>query len=239
MPQVAREGVEVFLRRDDAEREVESLRVPTPRAAVSPPKRVVTTYASSKSERRGTVTSVLRPTLTRLAVAVAVMALIGLAFALNANSQYYEEGQCRGVMATIVGTPGPDQLVGTPARDVIAADGGADQILAGGGNDLICAGVGNDQVMGGPGPDRIFGGRGSDQLQGNAGDDRVFGQRGSDQLQGNAGDDSLFGQTGNDELQGNGGDDLLGGGRGFDLGDGGRGADVCFGVERTRSCRRA
>ena len=45
--------------------------------------------------------------------------------------------QCKGLVATIVGTSGNDVLTGTAARDVIAALGGNDRIAGLGGNDVI------------------------------------------------------------------------------------------------------
>ena len=79
--------------------------------------------------------------------------------------------ECNGVVATMTGTGGADQLVGTSGRDVIVANGGNDEVRGLGGNDLICGGggsdqlegnAGNDVLRGGPGHDSGFGGRGSD-----------------------------------------------------------------------------
>src|SRR3954451_9065180 len=45
---------------------------------------------------------------------------------------------CHGEDATIVGTPGNDDLDGTPGRDVVFDPGGLNVIVTFGGNDLIC-----------------------------------------------------------------------------------------------------
>lgn len=121
---------------------------------------------------------------------------------------------CRGVRATITGTPGNDVLVGTGGRDVIVAKGGADRINSGAGRDLICAGAGRDFVSSGSAADRVFGGPGGDRLLGHGGPD------------------VMKGQTGNDVIKGGRGDDRIRGGRGFDRCRGGTGRDSIRGCER-------
>jgi uncharacterized repeat protein (TIGR01451 family) len=121
---------------------------------------------------------------------------------------------CRGVTATMTGTPGPDRLVGTSGPDVIAALKGADVIAGSSGRDLICAGGGNDRVTAGPAADRVFGGGGADRLRGRGGPDLLAGNAGGDLLAGNAGSDRLRG------------------GRGFDFCSGGPG------IDRERGCER-
>jgi uncharacterized repeat protein (TIGR01451 family) len=121
---------------------------------------------------------------------------------------------CRGVAATITGTPGADRLVGTNQSDVIAGLGGGDVILGLAGRDLICSGGGNDRVVGGGAADRIFGGRGAD---------RLLGRGGPDLLAGNPGRDILKGGGGNGRLRGGAAFDRCFGGAGFD---------------RERSCER-
>lgn len=64
---------------------------------------------------------------------------------------------CRGLEATIVGTPRADTITGTDRRDVIVAGAGNDRIKGGGGHDVICAGEGADEVYGGDGDDRLYG----------------------------------------------------------------------------------
>jgi uncharacterized repeat protein (TIGR01451 family) len=114
---------------------------------------------------------------------------------------------CRGVRATIRGTPGPDQIVGTGGNDVIAALAGDDTIFALAGRDLICAGSDGDHVGAGSAADRVFG---------NAGFDILLGRGGPDLLRGNRGNDALRGNRGNDRLRGGRGSDLCRGGPGVD-----------------------
>jgi uncharacterized repeat protein (TIGR01451 family) len=121
---------------------------------------------------------------------------------------------CRGLTATIAGTPGEDALFGTPGPDVITALGGNDRIVALTGRDLICAGSGRDYIGAGPAADRVFAGPGSDRL---------------------------LGRGGPDLLRGSGGDDVLKGGRGSDRLRGGRGVDRCRdgpGSDSIRGCER-
>jgi uncharacterized repeat protein (TIGR01451 family) len=121
---------------------------------------------------------------------------------------------CRGVTATISGTPAGDVLLGTPGPDVIAALGGDDRIVAQSGRDLICAGAGSDYIGAGTAADQIFaaGGR-----------DRLLGRGGPDLLRGSGGNDLLKGGPGSDRLRG---------GRGFDRCLGGAGLDSTRGCER-------
>jgi Ca2+-binding RTX toxin-like protein len=95
-----------------------------------------------------------------------------------------EGASCRGVPATIVGTPtdarypeghdAPDDVIeGTPKADVIVAMGGDDVIWARGGNDVICGGPGTDDVFAGPGRDAVFTGSGNDSAEGNGGADYI------------------------------------------------------------------
>jgi uncharacterized repeat protein (TIGR01451 family) len=114
---------------------------------------------------------------------------------------------CRGVVATVRGTPGPDDLLGTGGPDVVQALGGNDEIATFAGNDLVCAGPGNDSVGVGSAADRVFGGDGRDL---------VLGRGGGDLLRGNASNDVLKGNRGNDRLRGGRGSDLCRGGPGFD-----------------------
>ena len=121
---------------------------------------------------------------------------------------------CRGVPATISGTPGADELLGTAGPDVIVALGGNDRIVSRAGQDLICAGPGSDYIGAGTAADKVFAG---------------------------AGRDRLLGRGGPDLLRGSGGDDVLKGGRGADRLRGGRGFDVCRsgpGRDSVRGCER-
>jgi len=109
---------------------------------------------------------------------------------------------CRGVTATVAGTPGNDVLVGTGGPDVIVGLGGADRIVARAGRDLICAGPGADFVGAGSAADRVFAGAGPDRLLGRGGPDLLKGSVGNDVLKGGRGDDRLRGGPGRDRCRG-------------------------------------
>jgi Ca2+-binding RTX toxin-like protein len=91
-------------------------------------------------------------TLT-LASAVAVLGVATPAHAATAT--------CRGIKATLVGSPSADVIHGTARRDVIVGLGGNDTIFGSGGDDLVCGGDGSDHLFGGAGNDRLYGGRDS------------------------------------------------------------------------------
>ena len=91
-----------------------------------------------------------------------------------------KRAHCRGLAATVVGSPGDDRLVGTSGRDVIIPLGGNDTVDARGGRDIICARYGQDDVTTGPGADWIRGGPGHDELHGGRGHDTIRGGTGSD-----------------------------------------------------------
>ncbi|MGH8583211.1 MAG: calcium-binding protein, partial [Gammaproteobacteria bacterium] len=97
---------------------------------------------------------------------------------------------CRGVKASVFGTPGNDTISGTAGRDVIAGLGGRDVINGLGGNDIICGGPGNDIISGGNGRDRLFGEGGRDTLRGGAGRDKLHGGSGPDICRGGSGIDT-------------------------------------------------
>lgn len=141
--------------------------------------------------------------------------IVGLLQAAPVGAQ--AKPMCRGVAATIVGTPLDDVLNGTDGDDVIVALGGNDIINGNGGNDLICGNPGSDIIDGGPGRDKIFGGYGNDVLFGGSGHDRLHGQQGDDQLAGSSGPDGLWGGAGKDTLMGGVGGDRIRGGSGLDL----------------------
>ncbi len=103
-----------------------------------------------------------------------------------------ETPKCFGVIATIIGSGGPDIIIGTPNDDVIFGGAGDDDIRGRGGNDLICGGYGNDTIRGG---------RGNDMLNGNFGDDRLFGWLGDDNIFGGLGDDTVDGGDGKDNCR--------------------------------------
>jgi uncharacterized repeat protein (TIGR01451 family) len=108
---------------------------------------------------------------------------------------------CRGIRATITGTPGNDVLIGTGGRDVIVAKGGADRINSGAGRDLICGGAGRDFVSSGSAADRVFGGAGGDRLLGRGGPDVLEGQAGNDVIKGGRGFDRCRGGAGRDSIR--------------------------------------
>lgn len=114
---------------------------------------------------------------------------------------------CRGTVATLVGTAGPDRLVGTGGPDVILARAGDDTIVGLSGRDLICANRGGDRVNGGPAADRVFAGMGADRVRGRGGPDLLVGNANADVLAGNAGDDRLRGGSGFDRCFGGAGFD--------------------------------
>lgn len=105
-----------------------------------------------------------RPTLAAVTVLVAAAA--------PASAQR-PAPLCQGHRATMVGTPGDDQLVGTQGPDVIAARAGHDVVRGVRGNDLLCGGRGDDLVRGGKGDDGMEGGGGADRLLGGKGFDLV------------------------------------------------------------------
>jgi hypothetical protein len=112
---------------------------------------------------------------------------------------------CNGLLATICGTDGDDNIVGTAGDDVIVGLGGNDVIDGRGGNDTICGNEGDDILKGSNGDDVLIGGPGNDILRGG---------NGNDILVGGAGDDTLEGGGGNDRLNGGGGTDTCDGGLG-------------------------
>ena len=124
-------------------------------------------------------------------------------------SQFLNAGgaRCSGRAATIVGTPGPDDINGTPGRDVIVGLGGNDTLRGLGGNDTICGNAGDDDMSTGAGTDALFGGDGNDLLHGLRSNDLLSGGDGADAVYGDDGDDRLFGNSGDDLLHAGPGDD--------------------------------
>ena len=135
---------------------------------------------------------------------------------------------CNGVVPTIMGTEGDDELVGTENADVIIGLAGNDRIRGLGGNDVICGGDGVDSVFAGDGQDYVDGGAGRDRIRGGRQADTIHGGDNGDKIWGNAGADILHGDGGNDRIIGNVGDDVVIGGRGrVDVLDGRSGVDIC------------
>jgi glucose/arabinose dehydrogenase len=89
---------------------------------------------------------------------------------------------CRGITATVFGTPGNDVRSGTPGRDVIVGLAGRDRLNGLAGDDLICGGAGADLLKGGPAEDTLVGQKGKDTLRGGKGNDACIGGKGADKL---------------------------------------------------------
>jgi hypothetical protein len=100
---------------------------------------------------------------------------------------------CHGLLPTIVGTDGSDNLAGTPDNDVIDGRGGHDIIRGGGGDDVICGRSGHDILIGGAGNDILVGGGGHDILIGGAGNDILMGGGGDDVCNGSSDVDTASG----------------------------------------------
>jgi Ca2+-binding RTX toxin-like protein len=135
------------------------------------------------------------------------VALTGTGTAVPASHTPGHTPTCEGIPATIVGTPGDDELRGTNGPDVIVARKGKDYILGFDGDDLICGGRGNDQIRAGYGDDKVLGKSGNDLLFGFRDDDTVRGGVGDDLLRGGGGDDALHGGPGHDLVVGHSGQD--------------------------------
>ncbi len=94
-----------------------------------------------------------RPALVGAATLVLAMSVW-----LPIGASAAEQPTCDGLVATIVGTEGNDEIIGTDGDDVIVGLDGRDTIDAGAGNDVVCGDDGGDELRGGPGSDRLFGG---------------------------------------------------------------------------------
>ena len=92
----------------------------------------------------------------RLAILVAVMGLLVLAFAGTA------------LAVVKIGDAGPNRLVGTAENDTLKGLGGADTLIGKGDSDLLVGGRGNDQInareRGRAEGDRVDCGRGRDTV---------------------------------------------------------------------------
>ena len=142
---------------------------------------------------------------------------------------------CNLMLATIIGTSGPDVINGTIGNDVIASLAGNDRIDGLGGTDTVCAGPDDDEVRTHAGPDWVHGGPGHDTIRTNGGDDTVRGGSGDDSIgtgdgndlvAGGDGDDTIRSGLGDDDVSGDAGDDILLSGPGADLVKGGAGNDT-------------
>lgn len=81
--------------------------------------------------------------------------------------------KCGGKSATLVGTPGKDNLKGTAGADVITGLGGKDTLKGLNGKDVICGGAGNDKLLGGKGNDTLIPGKGKDTVTSGPGKDKL------------------------------------------------------------------
>ncbi len=159
---------------------------------------------------------------------------------------------CDGIAATIVGSPGNDQILGTAGADVVVALDGDDTISGFAGDDVICGGDGDDVLDGGSGDDHVSGdagvdtvvffsspagvsaslttntatGDGTDQL---VGDENLVGSPFGDVLVGDHRANTIVGVLGDDTLDGAGGDDVVMGHHGDDVLVGGAGEDALDG----------
>lgn len=157
------------------------------------------------------------PTITpirRRGGIVTVLCLAALAIPALSSAQ-----TCDGLVATVVGTEGDDQLVGTQGDDVIVGLGGNDDISLLDGNDVACGGGGDDVIFGGDGSDRLFGDEGNDDLRGENDNDSLAGGSGDDSLRGGSGDDQMAGDDGDDVMLGTDGSDSCDGVTGIDSAD--------------------
>ncbi len=107
----------------------------------------------------------------------------------DCESGAYELVLCLGRPATIVGTPGSDELSGGLGHDVFLGLGGDDEFQGSLNTDRACGGNGDDRLIGGPGKDRLAGNRGRDVLWGESGNDLLIGGLGSDVCRGGGGHD--------------------------------------------------
>jgi Ca2+-binding RTX toxin-like protein len=144
---------------------------------------------------------------------------------------------CQGLVVTILGTNGDDNITGTNGNDVILGLDGRDNINGGNGNDIICAGAGDDIIKGSNGNDTLVGGDGADTLEGSNGNDSLMSDAGNDILKGGNGNDTLDGGLDADQLYGDSGNDALyaggsgcGGDGAIDMVNGGLGTDTANGV---------
>jgi Ca2+-binding RTX toxin-like protein len=120
------------------------------------------------------------PLLREYTVKLASLGLMALAMSavplLSLRADASAAPTCAGLPATIVGTPGRDNIRGTPGADVIVGLGGIDSIRGLAGNDVICGGRRFDEIRGGAGNDIIIDRRGSSSvLWGDTGDDVLVG----------------------------------------------------------------
>lgn len=159
-----------------------------------------------------------------------------------------------GVVNTVNGGEGSDQIYGGTGADTILGGNGNDFIEGGAGLDTITGGAGNDTVSyehatgdvtvtltalgagtssgGGMGLDvflsgieNVVGSDHDDTITGNADINLLFGLNGDDSIHGGGGNDTIYGGHGNDLIIGGDGNDTLTGDTGIDTLIGGDGND--------------
>jgi Ca2+-binding RTX toxin-like protein len=111
--------------------------------------------------------------------------LAGIPLATGGNSAdigAYERVLCGKLLATRIGTAGPDRISGTPGADSILGLGGKDRLKGLKGKDSLCGGPGKDKLKGGAGRDALFGQGGKDLLVGGKGKDKLKGGPGKDKV---------------------------------------------------------
>jgi poly-gamma-glutamate synthesis protein (capsule biosynthesis protein) len=155
------------------------------------------------------------------------MRITALGEAVPHSPQPWPSLSCRGRVATMWGSNGPDLLIGTPGDDVIVGRGGNDTIWGMGGRDLVCGGDGADTIAGDGGTDFLDGGPGNDVVEGGLGPDALYGGAGDDVVAGGDGDDLLVSGPGADLLAGGPGDDSVYGWSDSTTLSGGSGLDDC------------
>ena len=159
------------------------------------------------------------------------------------------------VGASLVGTPGADELLGDNNANAIWGRAGNDKLEGLSGADRLYGEAGDDRLYGGSGNDVLTGGAGADVLDGGGGDDTVsyegsnegvevqfdyprqgegrayLGHAAGDKLKsienviGSEHDDALYGGDGANRLEGRAGNDRLYGFDGNDTLEGGAGRD--------------
>jgi len=105
-------------------------------------------------------------------------------FTLRTRTPAKQWKVCDGLLTTIRGSNGDDDIYGTNGPDVINARAGNDVVHARGGVDTVCGGTGNDRLYGGDYGDRLFGEQGRDRLFGGAWVDYAHGGPGYDRCKG-------------------------------------------------------
>ena len=117
----------------------------------------------------------------------------------------------------IRGGTGNDRIfAGGGVLDTVFGDEGDDELHGGDGIDEVLGGEGDDLIFGEGDTDVLFGGNGNDYLDGGDSVDEMWAAAGNDWLRGGVGDDHLVGGAGNDLLEGglgptaNDGDRLVG-----------------------------